>query len=68
MSNLFLEKSLKQKIKYDIIVMQTFYKGGQKMSKKNKIDKSKLFVRIMAVILAGLMILSVAATLIYCLV
>lgn len=38
------------------------------MSKKNKIDKSKLFVRIMAVILAGLMVLSVAATLIYCLV
>ncbi len=38
------------------------------MSKKNKIDKSKLFVRIMAVILAGLMILSVAATLIYYLV
>lgn len=38
------------------------------MAKKNKIDKSKLFVRIMAVILAGLMVLSVAATLIYCLV
>lgn len=38
------------------------------MSKKNKIDKSKLFVRIMAVILAALMVLSVAATLIYCLV
>ena len=38
------------------------------MAKKNKTDKSKLFVRIMAVILAGLMVLSVAATLIYCLV
>ncbi len=38
------------------------------MSKKNKIDKSKLFVRIMAVILAALMVLSVAATLIYYLV
>lgn len=38
------------------------------MSKNNKIDKSKLFVRIMALILAGLMILSVAATLIYYLV
>ena len=48
--------------------MQTFYKGGQKMSKKNKIDKSKLFTRIMAVILAVLMVLSIAATLIYYLV
>ncbi len=38
------------------------------MSKKNKIDKNKLFVRIMALVLAGLMILSVAATLIYYLV
>ncbi len=38
------------------------------MSKKNKIDKSKLFVRIMALVLACLMILSVAATLIYYLV
>lgn len=38
------------------------------MSKKNKIDKSKLFTRIMAVILAVLMVLSIAATLIYCLV
>ncbi len=38
------------------------------MSKKNKIDKSKLFVRIMAVILAALMVLSIAATLIYYLV
>lgn len=38
------------------------------MSKKNKIDKSKLFVRIMAIILAVLMVLSIAATLIYYLV
>lgn len=38
------------------------------MSKKNKIDKSKLFVRIMAIILASLMVLSIAATLIYCLI
>lgn len=38
------------------------------MSKNNKIDKNKLFVRIMALVLAGLMILSVAATLIYYLV
>lgn len=38
------------------------------MSKKNKIDKSKLFTRIMAVILAVLMVLSIAATLIYCLI
>lgn len=38
------------------------------MSKKNKLDKSKLFVRIMAVILAVLMILSIAATLIFYLV
>ncbi len=38
------------------------------MSKKNKIDKSKLFTRIMAVILAVLMVLSIAATLIYYLV
>lgn len=36
--------------------------------KNNKIDKSKIFVRIMAFFLAGLMVLSVAATLIYCLV
>lgn len=48
--------------------MQTVYKGEQKMSKKNKIDKSKLFTRIMAVILAVLMVLSIAATLIYYLV
>lgn len=59
---------MKPQIKYDIIITQTFYKGGQKMSKKNKIDKSKLFVRIMALVLACLMILSVAATLIYYLV
>lgn len=59
---------MKQKVIYDIIIMQTFYKGGQKMSKKNKIDKSKLFTRIMAVILAVLMVLSIAATLIYYLV
>jgi YbbR domain-containing protein len=39
------------------------------MSKKNnKIDKSKIFVRIMAFFLAALMVLSVAATLIYYLV
>ncbi len=38
------------------------------MSNKNKIDKSKLFTRIMAVILAVLMVLSIAATLIYYLV
>lgn len=39
------------------------------MSKNNnKIDKSKIFVRIMAFFLAALMVLSVAATLIYCLV
>ncbi len=38
------------------------------MAKKNKTDKSKLFVRIMALILAALMILSVAATLIFYLV
>lgn len=61
-------KTLQQKIKCDIIIIQTYHKGGQKMSKKNKIDKSKLFTRIMAVILAVLMVLSIAATLIYCLV
>ena len=38
------------------------------MAKKNKMDKSKLFVRIMCVILAALMVLSVAATLIFYLV
>ena len=38
------------------------------MSKKNKIDKRKLFVRIMSLILAVLMVLSVAATLIFYLV
>ncbi len=31
----------------------------------NKKDKSKIFVRIMAAILAGLMVLAVAGTLIY---
>lgn len=35
------------------------------MAKNNKIDKTKLFTRIMAVILAVLMVLSIAATLIY---
>lgn len=59
---------MKAKIKYDIIIMYNFTKEDKKMSKKNKIDKSKLFVRIMAVILAALMVLSVAATLIYYLV
>lgn len=43
-------------------------KGGKEMAKNNKIDKSKLFVRIMAIILASLMVLSVAATLIFYLV
>lgn len=33
--------------------------------KKPKIDKSKLFVRIMALVLAGVMILGFAATLIF---
>lgn len=37
------------------------------MAKNKKIDKSKIFVRIMAIILAVLMVLSVAGTLIYCL-
>lgn len=38
------------------------------MAKKNKIDKRKIFVRIMALILASLMVLSIAATLIFYLV
>lgn len=38
------------------------------MAKNNKADKRKIFVRIMALVLAGLMILSVAATLIFYLV
>ena len=38
------------------------------MSKKNKVDKRKIFVRIMSLILAVLMVLSVAATLIFYLV
>lgn len=38
------------------------------MAKKNKTDKFKLFTRIMAVILAVLMVLSIAATLIFYLV
>ena len=38
------------------------------MAKNNKTDKRKIFVRIMALILAGLMVLSVAATLIFYLV
>ena len=38
------------------------------MAKNNKTDKRKIFVRIMSLILAVLMILSVAATLIFYLV
>ena len=38
------------------------------MAKNNKTDKRKIFVRIMALVLAALMILSVAATLIFYLV
>lgn len=38
------------------------------MAKNNKTDKRKVFVRIMALILAALMVLSIAATLIFYLV
>lgn len=38
------------------------------MAKNNKLDKRKIFVRIMSLILAALMVLSVAATLIFYLV
>lgn len=38
------------------------------MAKNNKTDKRKIFVRIMSLILAVLMVLSVAATLIFYLV
>lgn len=38
------------------------------MAKNNKTDKRKIFVRIMALILAALMVLSIAATLIFYLV
>ena len=38
------------------------------MAKNNKVDKRKIFVRIMSLILAALMVLSVAATLIFYLV
>ena len=36
-----------------------------KKEKKQKLDKSKLFVRIMAAILAGMMVISFGATLIF---
>jgi len=35
---------------------------------KNKIDKQKLFTKIMALVLAGLMVLGVCATLIFVLI
>ncbi len=37
------------------------------MAKNKKIDKRKIFTRILAVVLSALMILSIAATLIYAL-
>ena len=40
----------------------------KKVNKSNKVDKSKVFVRIMATFLAALMVLSVTSTLIYVLV
>ena len=38
------------------------------MAKNNKKDIRKIVTKIMALILAGMMVLSIAATLIYCLI
>ena len=40
-------------------------KGGFFMAKKRKMDAGKVFTRVMAGILAALMVLSVAGTLVY---
>ena len=58
---------LKNMFKYDITFIITLKKVGIKMSKK-RIDKSKLFTRILAGIMAGLMLLGICFTLIYYLV
>ena len=41
---------------------------AKKERRQNKADKNKVFVRIMAIILAALMVLSVTASLIYALI
>lgn len=61
--NFSRKKILKKKTKY-VINKYSSKKEELNMSKKQR-DAGKIFVRIMAGILAGLMILGVAGTLIY---